>query len=308
MEAIVLAAGKGTRLLPLTKALPKAAVPLANRPLGSYALTHLAQAGVTHAVINSFHLGDTLQAVLTEACPAELSLSFSREEMLLGTGGGLRQARRWLRDIGEDVVVMNADLYCKPDILAAMHLHETSGALATMVLRKVDNPQHFGSVEIDAEGRVRRLLGEPQNHRADLVATMFSGVHILSPRAFEDLPEEGCVIRRTYRPWVDANMHVQGIVDANPWWDLGTHAAYHALNIAMARGETCDLSEGIDSSGIIDRDANIHRQATVVDSVVGANATLDARASLRRCVVWPGTQVDATHTDSILTPDAIIKV
>ena len=308
MEAIVLAAGKGTRLAPLTDRLAKAAVPLGNRPLGAYALEHLHASGITHVVVNTFHLGSTVEEALLGACPKGLSLSFSREATLLGTGGGLRQAQTFLREPNESIVVMNADLYCTPDLAAARRVHQDRDAVATMVLREVDDPERFGSVEIDDEDRVARLLGQPQGVGAKLRAHMFSGVYILSPRAFESMPKEGCVIRSAYRQWVDAVDSVYSTVDSNPWWDLGTPEAYHALNIAMARGEVPQEATLAGSKGLLSQGACIEAGAELQHCVVGSGARVRKGVKLSRCVVWANTVVEGVHSDAILTPDGVIRI
>src|SRR5687767_4016794 len=98
MDALVLAAGLGTRLRPLTDRLPKPAVPVANRPLVSFALEHLGRAGVTRAVLNAHHLADALPPVVAKAAPSWLAARVVREPELLGTGGGVRNLWLSLRD------------------------------------------------------------------------------------------------------------------------------------------------------------------------------------------------------------------
>src|SRR5690606_26610580 len=134
-----------------------------------------------------------------------------REETLLGTGGGIRNAASTLLEDGAElVVVLNSDILFEPDLAGAIATHRRLGAVATMGLRSDPNATRYGAVEGDGEGRVRRLLGVPASADAALRAFMFTGVHVLSRAAFEDLPAEGCIVRASYRRWIDGGAVVAG--------------------------------------------------------------------------------------------------
>lgn len=236
MQGMLLAAGLGTRLRPLTDSLPKPAVRVAGKPLGWFALSHLARSGVEHVVVNTHYLPEVLRAALVEHCPEGLTLAFSHEPEILGTGGGVRQAREHFGDAEGPVVVMNSDTIFAPDLGRALEVHKREGAIATMVLRSTDEPERWGSVEVDGSGSVRRILGEPVGVDEDLQKFMFAGVHILSAQAFDDLPEQGCIIRHSYRKWLGQDAVVMSIVDDSPWSDVGTLEAYDQVNAAFANG------------------------------------------------------------------------
>jgi NDP-sugar pyrophosphorylase family protein len=302
---MLLAAGLGTRLQPLTDLRPKPIVPVANRPLAAFAMEHLARSGVHTIVANTHPRPDEVESALKAACPRDVALRFSRETTLLGTGGGLRKARSSFDDPHASVIVMNGDTLFAPDLGRAYDEHLARGAVATMILRETPDPERFGAIGIDEEGWVRSLLGTPDDHRVSQWL-MFTGVHILAPEAFSAMPESGCVIRSAYRQWVDGGAPVLGIVDDSPWADLGTVSEYHRLNLDLASGsfawpgveahEGCILAASAQPSGSIRR------------SVVGADVQIAEGATLDRCVVWPGTKVDRSATNAVITPEHRIEI
>ncbi len=302
---MLLAAGLGTRLRPLTESAPKPIVPVANRPLAAFAMEHLARSGVRSIVANTHPRPELVEAALAAACPEDVDLRFSREMTLLGTGGGLRNARELFDDAQSSVTVMNGDTLFAPDLGRAYQEHLSRGAVATMILRRTAEPERFGAIGIDREGWVRSLLGTPEDERAR-ESLMFTGVHILSPEAFSRMPESGCVIRSAYRHWVDSGAPVLGIIDESPWADLGTVSEYHRLNLQLASGAFA-------WPGIEPRDGCIlpttfEPRASVRQSVIGAEVRISEGVHLDRCVVWPGTLVTDSAASSVLTPEHRIEL
>lgn len=308
MRAMVLAAGLGTRLRPLTLERPKPAVPVGNRPLARFALDEVAKLGIVRAVLNTHHLGGALPGWLEPHAPEGVALDFVHEPELLGTGGGLRNAWPLLRDDDDPVVVVNGDILFSPDLAGAVETHRRLDAIATMVLRPDPAADRYGSVEVDGEGRVRRLLGRP-DHPGPLEKHMFTGVHVLSPRAFGEMPEVGCVVRECYRPWVDRGEVVAGHVDRSPWRDLGTLEAYLQANCSMAAGELPWGGVGHRSErGLIHAGARVAAGATLHQAVVGDGAEVPAGADLERVVVWDGARAEGRLRDAVVTRERVVPI
>ena len=302
---MLLAAGLGTRLQPLTDLRPKPIVPVANRPLAAFAMEHLARSGVGTIVANTHPQPELVESTLAAACPEDVALRFSREQTLLGTGGGLRSAHPLFDDPRSAVVVMNGDTLFAPDLRRAYAEHVGRAAVATMILRRTPDPDSFGAIGVDGDGWVRSLLGAPHDERVR-EAFMFTGVHILSPEAFTAMPDSGCVIRSAYRTWVDTGAPILGIVDESPWADLGTIPEYHRLNLELASGlfpwpgvetqDGCILPHSVESS------ANLRQ------SIIGPDVTIPEGVTLDRCVVWSGTRVSASATRAVITPEHRIEL
>jgi len=296
MRAIVLAAGLGSRLRPLTLERPKPAVPFGLAPMACVSLQVLADLGVRRVVMNTHHLGDRLPDLLAPHLPVGLEVTYLHEETLLGTGGGLRHAAAHLDD-GDPVLVLNSDIVFRPDLEGAIARHAELAAVATMVVRPDPDAERFGAIDVDARFEVQRLLGTPARaHGAPLQRYMFTGVHVLSPDAFADLPERGCIVQHAYRRWVDdADRVVAAHVDDSPWTDIGTLAAYLEANLAL--GDVVHPSARVERSSL---------ERCVLGE--GAHVT---DASLTRVVVWPGARVgaelDGLH-DAIVTPTHVVRV
>ncbi len=305
VQAMLLAAGLGTRLQPLTGLRPKPIVPVANRPLAAFAMGHLARNGVHSIIANTHPEPNVVESAIKAACPSGVELRFSREETLLGTGGGLLKASLSFDDPQAPAVVMNGDTLFAPDLRHAYAEHLARGAVATMILRRTPHPERFGAIGIDEDGWVRSLLGTPEDARVR-EALMFTGVHILAPEAFSAMPKSGCIIRTAYRHWVDTGAPVLGVVDDSPWADLGTVPDYHRLNLELASG--LFPWHGVETQDGCILPASVEPSANIRQSVIGADVSIAEGVTLDRCVVWPGTSVTHSATNAVITPKHRIEV
>jgi len=295
VTGMVLCAGLGTRLRPLTARCPKPAVPVCGVPLVRYTLGLLAGAGVRRAVINVHHL-PTEMAAAARAAAAHLSLDLmvSEEPVIAGTGGALRQARPLLA--GADAGgVGNGDVLFDVDLGAALAAHAASGALATMVLMAMPPGAAYAAVEADAEGRVRRIAGRFGPGGEGLEPWHFPGVHVLSPELLARVPDEPfeCDLNRHVYPPLMASGRVRRVVSAGAWNDLGAPRSYLAANLDVAAGRLpLGRFGGLARPPRVAPDAVISAGAQVgEDVVIGAGCRVGARARLERAVLWPGTVV-----------------
>src|SRR5919197_314256 len=201
LVGMILCAGLGTRLRPLTERVPKPAVPVCGVPLLRYALALLAHAGVRRAVVNVHHLPDAMAAAAHGAARAVgLDLAVSREPVIAGTGGALREARAPLAG-ADAIALVNGDVLFDLDVAAALAAHRASGALATMVLMEMPPGASYAAVEVDAAGAVRRIAGRFGPGGERLAPWHFTGVHVLSPALLDEVasaPFELDVNRHVY--------------------------------------------------------------------------------------------------------------
>ncbi|MBI3182573.1 MAG: NDP-sugar synthase [Myxococcales bacterium] len=232
MKAIVLCAGLGTRLRPLTELWPKPAVPLLGQPLLRYALAGLRRAGVTAVGINTHWLPEVMERVARAECERMgLSLTTVREPEIRGTGGGIRGLAAMLADGPAPVV--NGDVLLAAELGPILEAHRRSAAAATMVLLPMPAGQGYAPVEIDGGGAVRRIAGRgPGGDR--LSSWHFSGVHVLSPQVLEHMeqgPED--INRDVYPRLIAAGATVRGhLLESRSayWSDLGTLERYAAAH------------------------------------------------------------------------------
>jgi len=187
MKAMVLAAGLGTRLRPLTLDRPKPLVELAGRPVITYNLALLRHHGIREVIINLHHHGDALRAALGDGSRFGLHIHYSPEDPLLDTGGAIKNAEALLAP--DDFLVLNGDTVIDLPLDRLIAAHRARAAMATLVLRHDPEQGRYGLVEIDADERVRRFLGAPAASPVPLEPYMFAGVHMLSSRVFRYMPE-----------------------------------------------------------------------------------------------------------------------
>jgi NDP-sugar pyrophosphorylase family protein len=223
VKAMLLAAGFGSRLRPLTDRVPKPLVPVAGQPLIAYALALVRAAGIRDVVINLHHRGDAIRAALGDGRRFGVSIAYSPEDPILDTGGGILRARPLLGD--EPFVVLNTDSIMDLDLRAVIDFHQTRGAVATMVLRPDRDAARYGLIEIDAAQRIRRFLGQPAVVAEPLTALMFAGVHVFTPEIFAHMRGEVfSITRQTYPALLAAGCPLYGFAFDGYWRVLDTHA------------------------------------------------------------------------------------
>lgn len=301
---MLLCAGLGTRLRPLTDERPKPLVPVLGRPLASYALERLAAAGVRHVVANAHHLAEQILPTLGPfAQRLHLAFDVSYEATLLGTGGGIKKALPLLGDA--PFVVFNGDVLAAPDLAAARALHERSGARITMVLREDPRAERLGAIEVDDEGRVQRILGEGPEPSRPVRRCLFTGIYVLSPSVRDELPDEGCIVRHTLRRLLARGEVVAGLVDAGPWYDLGTVESYASVNLGLLEGSIA--FPGVDppfEARWVDPLARIATGVRLGRCIaIGARAQVQGEGKIERAIVWEGAIVQAPLSGLIATTE-----
>jgi mannose-1-phosphate guanylyltransferase len=317
MRAMILGAGLGTRLRPLTEHWPKPAIPLLGRPLIGYTLGLLKGAGVREVGINTHHLPEVMERVAGAVCERlELSLEISREEVIQGTGGGIRGLRSFLS--GGTSVVFNGDVLFALDLPKVLEAHRASGAAASMVLLPMPENENYAAVELDPEGRVRRIAGKGPGG-ARLSPWHFTGVHVLEPEVFDfmrpDGPED--INREVYVRMLEAGREIRGIVAQGYWSDLGTPSRYLATVrdllfgqvpgapfgevwplSAEARGQGNFWADGAEGARKVAGPAFFARGSSVAPgALIGSAVSVEGggrvqdRARLNRAVVFEGTVI-----------------
>jgi mannose-1-phosphate guanylyltransferase len=242
MKAMVLAAGQGTRLHPLTERTPKALVPVAGRPMIEYSLLLLKRYGIRDIMINLHHLGDQIERYLGDGKRLGLQITYSEEPELLDTGGGLLKAKPFLQD--GTFIVINTDVLIDLSIHELMAFHEAKGAAATLVLRPDPLADQYGSMEIDSDGRIYRFLQARINplFSRPLTKLMFTGVQILEPRVFDYL-EADRILRKfsttkdTYPRMLLQQEKLFGFRFDGFWQDVGTASRIKEAEEGLAAGK-----------------------------------------------------------------------
>lgn len=225
---MILAAGLGTRLRPLTDTVPKALVDIGGTPLLETVFKRLAAAGVTEVIINTHHLADQLTDFLRNKARPGLKVEISRESFFpLETGGGLKKAAWFFKD-GGPFFLYNCDVYTDMDLTAMFAAHLKSGALATLAVKERRSArQLLFDPDLNLRGRVNadkdmtQWAGKPLKSPLKLA---FSGVHVLSPEIFPLMTESGVFsITDVYLRLATAGSKIKGFrMDGYYWQDIGS--------------------------------------------------------------------------------------
>ncbi|OGF98851.1 MAG: hypothetical protein A2Z86_04130 [Candidatus Glassbacteria bacterium GWA2_58_10] len=314
MKAMILAAGFGTRLLPLTAGKSKVALPLAGVPVLVRVLQTLRRLGVSDFIVNLHHAPDSVRRCLESAGE---TARYSFEPQILGTGGALFPVKEQFA--GGTFLLVNGDCYYEnPDLESALEFHRSRGALATLVLIDMPPGQKFRTVDLDQTGRIVRIAGRPEYPRTPVAAALhFPGIHILEPEFLEHIgPGFSDINSSVYPGLIASGAPLYGYRTAFRWHDLGTPGRFfQAAGTLLEQsgresggsklvGEGCRLSEscvlegpleiGEDSRlgpdcrvarSILGREVVLEAGALVEDSLVGDKVRLAAGSAYRHCVI-----------------------
>ena len=236
VKAMILAAGFGTRLRPLTDTLPKPILPIGGRPIVEYTLSLLKRHGITDVVINLHHLGGKIKEALGDGSRYGMSMTYADEPEILGTGGALRAAAAHFGV--EGLLVINGDIVVEVDLDAVADFHRRKGGLATLVLREAPDAARYGVVEIDDEDRICNLRGRIEV-AADLPRRprMFTGIHLLAPAILSAIPAGGyCDIADVYIDLIRRGLPLFGQTMTGYWNDIGTPDRYQQAERDLREG------------------------------------------------------------------------
>jgi len=182
MKAMILAAGRGTRLLPLTATCPKPMVPIAGRPLLEYTIRLLAQHGFDELVVNLHHLPQAIRDYFGDGCKWDVKLSYSFEEELLGTAGAIRKLADFF---DQRFLVYYGDHLSNANLSSLWQFHEKAGALATLGLLWKEDPSASGIVELDSSQRVQRFTEKPGPDQTFANYLVNAGIYVLEPEIMQ---------------------------------------------------------------------------------------------------------------------------
>lgn len=281
MKAIILAAGLGTRMRPLTEKIAKPALPVLNEPLIVRTLRALKRAGVSEVMINLHHRPETIRAAVVQG-DLDLKIKFSSETEILGTGGALRKVRAWVGR--EPLFVVNGDVVFDFDLKALVATHRRTNAVATLALRPNPDPKKYKPVITDRAGRVLCIRGLPTLRKGTV--SLFASVHIIEPVLLGRLPPGASdTIGDLYVSLLREGAHIQGVRQSGVWHDLGSPGGY-----LKAQTRLLAASKG-KRSVVIDPSVRLGKGARVVRSVIGAGSVVEPTARIDGCVVWEGALV-----------------
>jgi NDP-sugar pyrophosphorylase family protein len=327
MRALILAAGYGTRLWPLTIDRAKPAIPFMGRPLVGYVAQYLAQFGCREIAVNLHHQAESVRAALGDGTNFGVRLQYFDEPEILGTSGALDNARGFLAT--DTFVVVNGKIATDINLHEALATHRRERALATLVLRRnvererysmVHVREHlierFGNFPAQASDNVRDANSVPPTHEGQAVAAhsplsaqasdsladaaplMFTGIHILEPRIFDFIPRGvfSDTVTDIYPQAMRAGERIAAHIATGYWYELSTVRRYLDTSIALMRraGRNVELGHG----------SHIEPGADVYDAVLWEDVHVAAGAQVRRAVLGAGVRILA---DELIEDAAVVR-
>ncbi|MCC7309033.1 MAG: NDP-sugar synthase [Acidobacteria bacterium] len=288
MKAMILAAGFGTRLFPLTIDRTKPAIPFLGKPLVGYVAEYLARYGFKEMIVNLHHQPASVIDALGDGDRFGVKIEYTIEQPnILGTGGALDNARHLLED--DTFLIVNGKIITDIDIAAAVETHKRSGAFATMVLKENHKRERFTVVDT-ADGYIAGFSGmaTPQTEEEirdaehqPATPLMFTGIHVADPRIFDFIPRGvfSDTVTDVYKPAMARGEKIAAHVADGNWFELSTIPRYLDISLAMM---------------------------TESDVFVGANCHISPGASIRDSVLWDDVSVaDDAHLYRTIIADGV---
>ena len=293
MKAMILAAGFGTRLFPLTIDRTKPAIPFLGKPLVGYVAEYLAKFGFNEVVVNLHHQPDLVIEALGDGSRFGVHIDYTHEVPdILGTAGALDKAREYLGD--EAFLIVNGKIITDIDISEVVETHKRSGAIATMVLKPNTKREKFTIVNTSKDRRWVTGLGESARPLTEeeirdtthelFTPLMFTGIHIVEPRVFDYVPHGvySDIFPVFYGPaWANGEKIAAHITDAN-WFELSTIPRYLDISLAMMEGANVYWGDNFKAA------AGAH----IRDSVIWDDVTIGENANLYRTIIADGVTIE----------------
>jgi mannose-1-phosphate guanylyltransferase len=296
MKAMVLAAGLGLRLRPLTVSTAKPALPILGRPLLAYTLSVLERSEVRDVVINLHHQPENLRRILSTLKGNHLQVHTSHEPEILGTGGGLKKVEEILQD--DTFFLINGDTLVDVDLDELAGWHRENKAEATLLLRPKPTGSNYTGIRLGPTGRIEAI------EKGDGASLMFAGVWVLEPSVFERLPAgRPASLEVDLLPELVRDKSAFGFVRDGAWFDIGTPKRYLRACLSVVRHgyfrplwkaervePTRESSEGV--IVVAGPETTIHPSAQFCgDAVLGAGCHVGHGAFIQRSVFWDGVVI-----------------
>jgi mannose-1-phosphate guanylyltransferase len=319
MRAMILAAGFGARLKPLTLRLPKPMFPVLNQPLLEHTLHFLSSQGIQDIIVNVHHLPEKILEYFGDGSDFGVRLVFSREEEILGTAGGLKKAQEFLKR--ETFLVMNSDVLADINLANILKIHKEKNSYLTLVVRQDINPEKYKPIQLAGDGRITRFLDASFNRPFQITQrVMFTGIQIMEPEIFSRIPE-GKFFGTTedvFPSLVEEGLPVYGVLHEKYWIDIGTREAYikaHAdalegklvlktkssMNVEgplivppVHIGKNCEISKDaqVGPHAVLGNGCRLRSGAMVENSILWEGATIGSGATVQNSIIGKGVTIE----------------
>lgn len=289
---MILAAGFGTRLRPLTDLKPKALVPVINKPIIGHTVDYLKSYGVTDIAVNTHHHYEQVREYLDGGRPFDIEINVLIESEILGTGGGIYNSKSfWDND---PFIVLNSDILTDIRLDQVYESHQKSGCIATLVLHDCEQ---FNQISVDKNGHITSFRSEK-----DIQRLAFTGIHVIQPELLSHIPASGpSDIIDCYTGLINSGIPVNSFISKDHYWrDIGTIDSYIQANRDLLKYNRFPAGTNI----------NMDPTAKLEDwAILGNNVTLEENTVIKSSILWDNVTIrkGVTITESIVTSNRKVE-
>ncbi|MEA3346801.1 MAG: NDP-sugar synthase [Candidatus Auribacterota bacterium] len=319
MQAMILSAGYGTRLKPITNFIPKSLAPILEYPLLALTLKWLSSAGFKKIVINLCHHSEKIKKEISNITLSKTEVIFLEENPILGSAGGIANAKRYLDK--KPFFTINGDILFDLNFKEVEEFHNKNKPICTLILKKDPDAVKFGLIETDSQNRIIRFLGSGTNQKA-AKRLMFCGIHLMNPEIFDYLPfKSSNICRDIYPSLVKKNQTMMGYELKNYWKDIGTPESLFQANMDVLRSKAPDWimslirkqhnDEFLNKPYYLGKNTTMGKGTKIEDgSIIGSNCIIGNNCTLKNCLIFPNTRIEdnANIFNCILSNDFKIQI
>jgi NDP-sugar pyrophosphorylase family protein len=316
---MILAAGFGTRLKPLTLGLPKPLFPVLNRPLLEHTLNFLSSQGIQDIIVNVHHLPEKIVEHFGDGESFGVRLQFSKEKEILGTAGGLKKAQSFLEK--GTFLVMNSDVLADINLEKVLKFHKEKNSCLTLVVRQDAEPQKYNPIELGNDGRITRFVSAFIKHPpATAQRVMFTGIQIMEPEIFSRIPADKFfgTTEDVFPAMIEDGLPVYGYLHDKYWIDMGTRETYIqaqadaldgklGLKTLPSRnpegslvvppvhiGKGCEISNDaqIGPHAVLGNGCRVRSGAVIENSILWEGATIGSGVTIQNSIIGKGVAVE----------------
>lgn len=311
MKAMIMAAGIGTRLRPLTYSVPKPMMPLANRPVLEYTLQLLKKHNITEVTINLYTAPEMITGYFGDGSSLGMKINYSVEKELMGTAGGVKKVEDFF---GETFLVMSGDGLTDINLTEVIEFHRQKKALGTMVLKEVDTRFEYGVTMVDNENRIEKFVEKP-NWGDVFCNTVNTGIYVFQKEIFNFMPANK-FYDFGHDLWpllLEKGEKIFGYLREEYWCDIGNLNEYKKAQQSILEGkvEICLSGEKYAENVWVGKETKIDKTAQITGpcligkkcqieknvclgpgTTIGDYSVIKEGAILNNCILWNNVCID----------------
>lgn len=314
MKAFIMAAGEGTRLRPLTYIRPKPLVPLGNRPIITRIISLLKTNGITDIIINLHYKKEKIRDCLGDGRDFGVNITYSEEEVLLGTAGGVKKVEDLLPDT---FVVISGDIATDINIGEMIAFHKKKNALVTLAVTIVDDPTKYGVVSLNSDGKIQRFLEKPSRDKV-FSPIVNAGIYVLEKEVLKEIPVGSFYDfgKQLFPTLMEKQAPLYGYLSSGYWMDIGSIADYKKVHSDIGEGKlqiphygelfTDNVRIGIGTyigkanffgSVFIGNGVELEEGVTIVGpSFIGDSVRIEKGTKIEGSIIWDNVHIEESAT------------